>query len=110
MTNIDNTALVISLWQSSDDGGLLSESPYIGRARFHANQMAEEGQVQAVPQRVQLHSLRAPVSPALSPQQRQELQGRLDAELEAKKKEVLESEGFLEFLYSKVSPRWCLFM
>ncbi|PVD21840.1 hypothetical protein C0Q70_17642 [Pomacea canaliculata] len=81
---------------SSDDGGLLSESPYIGRARFHANQMAEEGQVQAVPQRVQLHSLRAPVSPALSPQQRQELQGKIRCRVGGKKERTEEKLRMLQ--------------
>ena len=85
------------LQQSSDDGGLLGESPYIGRARYQANQMAQEGQVLASPQRVQVHSLKAPVPMprSHSPRLDFEAQAALDAELEQKKREVAESEKHL---------------
>jgi hypothetical protein len=73
----------------------VGESPYLGRARFKANQRAAEGQIHAgTAQRVQVHSLRggAPLSQGnqlqLDPAQRV----AMDEELERKKREVSASE------------------
>ncbi|XP_070176721.1 centriolin-like isoform X2 [Littorina saxatilis] len=90
---------------SSDDGGLLGESPYIGRARYQANKFAQEGQMHGSPQRAQMHSLRAsaPMPRSHSPRMDIHMHAELDAELDAKRREVAETEEKLRHLQGDLS-------
>ena len=96
----------VSPFHQADDSGDLQESPYIGRARFRANQFAHEssGGMSPSPQRASiLHSSRRSSSlhspggggilrRSLSPPSKAQAQAELDAQLEQKHAEVQKSK------------------
>ena len=96
-------------FSQADDSGDLQESPYIGRARYRANQFALEssGGASPSPQRASvLHSSRRSSSlhspggggilrRSLSPPSKVQAQAELDAQLEQKHAEVQKSELYI---------------
>ncbi|KAK3802588.1 hypothetical protein RRG08_027218 [Elysia crispata] len=103
--------------ESADDSGDLQESPYIGRARYRANQFALEssGGASPSPQRASvLHSSRRSSSlhspggggilrRSLSPPSKVQAQAELDAQLEQKHAEVQKTEAKLRTLQEDLS-------
>lgn len=81
----------IYILPQDDDSGQLGESPYLGRARFKANQYSRDGNISASPgQKVHVHSIGGG-DLSLSPQKAQ-LMENLDHELSEKQDRVSKSE------------------
>ncbi len=76
------------------DGGLIGESPYIGRARYKANHHSQEHSLLSTPQKIQIHSIGSlsPATPAQTPQHLAQLQHALDAEIAQKQRHVQTGE------------------
>ncbi|GFO09556.1 centriolin [Plakobranchus ocellatus] len=102
--------------ESADDSGDLQESPYIGRARYRANQFAHEssGGASPSPQRASVvHSARRASSlhspgggilrRSLSPPSKAQAQAELDMQLEQKHAEVQKTEAKLRALQDDLS-------
>ena len=76
-----------------DDSGQLEESPYLGRARFKANQYSREGPIAGSPgQKVPVHSLSDSVSPQRA-QVMEQMANHLDQELTEKQDRVSKSSA-----------------
>ncbi|XP_067662812.1 centriolin-like [Haliotis asinina] len=87
-----------------DDSGLLGESPYIGRARYKANQYSQEGSVLATPQKIHIHSVASsPATPAQRPEALGQYHQALTAQVADKQREIQLAEDRLRSLQSNLS-------
>ncbi|XP_071115643.1 centriolin-like [Haliotis cracherodii] len=87
-----------------DNSGLLDESPYIGRARYKANQYSQEGSLLATPQKIQIHSIASsPATPAQRPEALGQYHQALTAQVVDKQREIQLAEDRLQSLQSNLS-------
>ncbi|CAG2249623.1 CNTRL [Mytilus edulis] len=85
-------------YHDDDDSGQLDESPYLGRARFKANQFSRDGSIGGSPgQKVTVHSFGESASPQRA-QVIEQMATHLDQELSEKQDRVSKTEERLKRL------------